>query len=206
MINAGSKKGFVPNAEKIYINKSINSKMFEDWIKDNLLPNLPRDKTCVVIIDNCATHSRISNPHPKECEPKQKLINWLKNNNIPFDNKSNKKQLFKLIKDNAPPTEYVVDKMIEAAGHLILRLPPYGADLNPIELIWAKWKQLVGKFNFRKNKPSFIRLMRNSFNKIKENFWAKMVRRTDKIAGDYWIKDGIIDNPNYDHHYHLLNV
>jgi transposase len=36
-----------------------------------------------------------------------------------------------------------VDALVEAAGCVVLRLPPYSPDLNPIEMAWAKVKSLL---------------------------------------------------------------
>ena len=35
---------------------------------------------------------------------------------------------------------YVIDKIVEEAGHRVLRLPPYHCQYKPIKLIWAQLK------------------------------------------------------------------
>ncbi len=42
IIHAGSKDGFVPNAELILVNKELNGENFEKWISEQLLPNIPK--------------------------------------------------------------------------------------------------------------------------------------------------------------------
>lgn len=51
-----------------------------------------------------------------------------------------KSELRALILQNKPPVKYLIDEIIESAGHIVLRLPPYHPDLNPIETIWALGK------------------------------------------------------------------
>ncbi|KAJ8317682.1 hypothetical protein KUTeg_005586, partial [Tegillarca granosa] len=42
-----------------------------------------------------------------------------------------------------------IDYILREHGHKILRLPPYHADLNPIELIWADLKSYVASKNLK---------------------------------------------------------
>lgn len=44
-------------------------------------------------------------------------------------------------------TPYVIDELVKKSGRLILRLPPYHCNLNPIELVWAQVKQHVAVNN-----------------------------------------------------------
>ena len=43
-----------------------------------------------------------------------------------------------LCKTNQPSPTYAVDQTLKQHGHVAIRLPPYHAELNSIELIWAK--------------------------------------------------------------------
>jgi transposase len=54
-----------------------------------------------------------------------------------------KVQLYEIIKAYKPKYKtFLVDEIMTANGHTVLRLLPYHPDLNPTELIWAK--QWVG--------------------------------------------------------------
>jgi transposase len=44
-------------------------------------------------------------------------------------------ELLALAKANKPEPQYITDDIAKEKGHIILRLPPYHADLNPIELV-----------------------------------------------------------------------
>ena len=58
-----------------------------------------------------------------------------------------KAKLHTLIKKHTPAPVYVVDQILESHGHLGLRLPPYHANLNPIELIWGNLKGDYSRLN-----------------------------------------------------------
>ena len=55
-----------------------------------------------------------------------------------------KDELHDLIKKHTPAPVFAVDQILESHGHLGLRLPPYHADLNPIELVLGNLK---GKYS-----------------------------------------------------------
>lgn len=71
------------------------------------------------------------------------MQNWLRDNNIPFDEKMTKRELYAIILRTKPPKKYVVDKLMQEHGQEIVRLPSYHCDLNPIEYIWNLVKQRV---------------------------------------------------------------
>ena len=49
-----------------------------------------------------------------------------------------------VVMDNLPPHKHpAVRRMIEAIGCELWLLPPYSPDLNPIEMMWSKVKQLI---------------------------------------------------------------
>ena len=53
-----------------------------------------------------------------------------------------------LVMDNAAFHKNIdMQKLIENAGHILLYLPPYSPDLNPIEHKWAQAKALRKKLN-----------------------------------------------------------
>ncbi|KAJ4440794.1 hypothetical protein ANN_10640 [Periplaneta americana] len=68
VLHAGGREGWVPNclylsARNIQDSKAdshdeITGEVFENWFKTRLLQNLPRDKKCVIVMDNASYHSR----------------------------------------------------------------------------------------------------------------------------------------------------
>ena len=57
-----------------------------------------------------------------------------------------KVELLALVKLHKKPyTKYIVDEMARDHHKIVLRLPPYHCELNPIELVWAEIKNYVAK-------------------------------------------------------------
>ena len=46
-------------------------------------------------------------------------------------------ELFELCRTHRPLPTYVVDETLKQHGHTAIRMTPYHAELNSIELIWA---------------------------------------------------------------------
>jgi ribosomal protein S16 len=79
---------------------------------------------------------------------KETMKNWLRVRNIQFCDTMLKVQLYEIIKAYKPKYKtFLVDEIMAANGHTVLRLLPYHPDLNLIELIWADVKQWVGTSN-----------------------------------------------------------
>jgi transposase len=192
IIHAGNEDGFIIGAEEIFVNSEINSQLFEKWLKEKLLPNVP--PCSVIVLDNAPTHSKQYNKAPVNSDNITTIRNWLKLNNISFKQNFKKSDLLKLVKENTFNYNYNVDKIIRDSGQIPLRLPPYHCELNPIELIWAQLKELISKHNFNNNTQEFKNLISEAFAKINDNFWRKCIRHTTKIESDFWISDKIIYN------------
>ena len=48
-----------------------------------------------------------------------------------------------------PEPVYTIDQVLRENGHEAIRLPPYHADLNPIEMIWSQLKGNVPEIESR---------------------------------------------------------
>ena len=78
-----------------------------------------------------------------------------------YPNRAKNAELWELCKKEMEKHPvYKIDKIIEERGFKVLRLPPYHAELNPIELIWANVRLSPDVFN--KNGRSILGLMRLS--------------------------------------------
>lgn len=115
-------------------------------MKNHLLPNLPNNS--VLVIDNASYHNVLSIKHPTSNSRKQEMKVWLRRNNISFTDSMLKDELYSLIKlHKLLHKRYKLDELLEPKGFTVLRLLPYHADLNPIELIWGQAKQFVALNN-----------------------------------------------------------
>jgi len=166
----------------VSINNEIKSEIFENWLITKLLPQLPSKS--IVVLDNAPTHSRQINKPPVQNSNKNSIKDWLKTNNINFNNNLNKQELLKLVKENTLNKNFKVDELIKSFGHIPLRLPPYNCQFNPIEYVWAQFKKDVSKHNFNDSLTQFKNLIPKSFEKVSESFCAKCIRHVNKIESD----------------------
>lgn len=65
---------------------------------------------------------------------------------IEFDATEIKAQLLHKI-DKTKYQKKVIDEMAKEKNIIVLRLPPYHCELNPIEMIWAQLKSYVARNN-----------------------------------------------------------
>ncbi|KAH6938232.1 hypothetical protein HPB50_008045 [Hyalomma asiaticum] len=73
---------------------------------------------------------------------------WLSEKGVPWSSDIVKAEIMKLVDNvHASGDRYRVDCIAEAAGHLVVRLPPYHYQLNPIELVWSEAKGFVAAAN-----------------------------------------------------------
>jgi len=203
IIHAGSENGFVAGAEYISINSEINGQIFENWMETKLLPKLSPNS--VVIYDNASTHSVQYNKPPVKSSTVKTIKNWLLINKIEYNQSAKKQELLKLVKENTFNNNYNVDDMVNNAGHIPLRLPPYHCILNPIELVWAQLKKIISKHNFNNNTIEFKNLISSAFQKINPTFWQNCIRHVVKIESEFWIHDKIVDNHIHNEHSYCEN-
>lgn len=149
VLHAGSRHGFIPGAALIFKAKSVsgdyhsemNHANFMKWLQEMLIPNLPANS--VLVLDNVAYHNVQVYLCPTSATRKAEIQEWLRRNNIQYDHKMLKPELLQLCKVYKQQPLYAVDEVLARYGHKALRLPPYHADLNPIELIWGNLKGIV---------------------------------------------------------------
>lgn len=106
------------------------------------MPNLPEKS--VLVIDNASYHNVTVERNITSESLKLAMTKCLKEKDIPFQESMTKPELYKIIKDNKYrfPVVYKLDRLLEAHGHKVLRLPPYHPDFNPIEKICASVKKM----------------------------------------------------------------
>ena len=95
----------------------------------------------LIVIDNAPCHSQQLERIPTMNSTKQYMQDWLTAHEIPFPEHALKRELHALIRASNPTQKYAVDEMAKAAGHEVVRLPPYHCELNPIELAWSQVKK-----------------------------------------------------------------
>ena len=79
-----------------------------------------------------------------------------------------KVELLELYKMHRPLPTYVVDETLKQHGHTAIRLHPYYAELNSIELIWAMLKGKVAMSNLTLKKKDVKKLTEDAFESIRQ--------------------------------------
>lgn len=180
ILHAGSKDGFVRNAELVFRSKSnsddyhqeMNGDAFLQWFNEQFLPNLSPN-SCI-IMDNASYHSMREDEVPTMKSRKAVMQQWLTANKINFTPKMIKVQLYALIKEHKPRcTKYIIDEMAIKHGHFILRLPPYHPELNVIELIWAAIKGEVAMKNTTFKTKDVETLLHDAITHVTAESWRK---------------------------------
>jgi hypothetical protein len=101
---------------------------------------------------------------PRTSSRKEDIQNWLRNQNISFEDSFSKKKNLQLVKHYLTDDSIIseTDEILKAEGHTVLRLPPYNCQYNPIELWWADFK--------------------NYYNKHIPSVWRELQRKSVKIC------------------------
>ncbi|KAM7301997.1 uncharacterized protein ISCGN_017514 [Ixodes scapularis] len=157
IVHAGSKEGFDVGAAEVFqakkgsgdYHQEMNGQRFEEWFTKKLLPNLkPRG---VAVMDNASYRSVKLHSLPRTSTKKLGIHQWLSNNGIASDMSMLKVELLNLVskaKAARPELEkYHIDTIAEHHGHIVLCLPLYHCELNPIELPWSQVKGEVASQN-----------------------------------------------------------
>ena len=84
---------------------------------------------------------------PTMSSRKQQMHDWSMAKGIEYPESALKREVFQLVCASNPKTKFAVDEMAKAAGHEVVRLPPYHCELNPIELAWSQVKHYIKNNN-----------------------------------------------------------
>ena len=149
----------------------MNHENFMRWVENQLLPNLP--KKCALIVDNASYHNVQVSKSPSLTTRKADMVAWLAEKHIPYESNATKPELYELIKRHKPDhIRYKLDAKLEEHGHIVLRLPPYHPELNPIEKIWAQVKRNVASRNTTFKLSNVENLTREEFGNVTVEDWA----------------------------------
>ena len=78
-------------------------------------------------------------------------------------------ELLELCRTHRPLPTYVVDETLKQHGHTAIRMPPYHAELNIIELIsWAMLKGKVARSNLTLKKKDVKKLTGDAFESFRQ--------------------------------------
>jgi transposase len=149
IVHAITHQGWVHGAKLVFQAKQrtgdyhgqMNSENFTKWFTEQLLPHIP--PRSLIVMDNAPYHNELAEdafPTPKT--RKAQLRQWLLTHHPPqYGEDMLKPELYQRCKQLCPPPPRRLDRLAEAAGHTIIRTPPYHPELQPIETVWALIKE-----------------------------------------------------------------
>lgn len=122
----------------------MNGRTFRDWFKD-VLRKLKDN--AVIIMDNAPYHSVRKKKFPNSNTWKAD-ISWLENKGEVVNATMIIPELIGIVERLRPMySQYVIDEMALEQNKVVLRLPPYHCELNPMELAWSVVKNHVMSIN-----------------------------------------------------------
>lgn len=213
IVHAGNEEGFVPNAELVYNPKTkkedyhdnMNFENYSKWVTTNLIPNLP--PRSVVVIDNASYHNVLEEAIPSTKNRKADIQEWLKKNDITYDDSMLKCELHQLVKLNRERfVKLKLDGIFNAHGHDVLRLPPYHPIFNPIENIWGIVKERVAKRNVSFKLNDVIVIAKEELSAVTPTEWRNTCAHAWKAEDELFQEDVKIDIEVEPLIIHLSNV
>lgn len=191
IVHGGGINGFINNALLIFQSdangethhKGMNYEIFSIWMVEKYLPNLP--KNSVIIFDNASYHNTQAIRAPSVNSHKRDIMNWLDDKGVAYNPFMLKKDLYaKVLEIKEANKKYKIDEIVENAGHVVLRLPPYHTELNPIEPIWTIAKDSIKQYLKNKN-DDIVQLVNEEFSKITAEDWKNSIIRVQIIERFY---------------------
>lgn len=198
ILHIGNENGFVENGLLLFegikngdYHSEMNAVTFEEWFS-KILELLPPN--AVIVMDNAPYHSRKIEKCPTSTWRKDDIKEWLHSKNITFQEHILKTELVTLVREHRPAyTKYVVDEMAAQQNKLVLRLPPYHCELNPIELIWAQIKNDVATNNTTFKLCDVKLLFQNGVNNVTVDNWRGCVKHVLTEEEKMWKLDCMME-------------
>jgi transposase len=197
----GTKERFIDDASLIFSTKNksadyhdnMNAELYEKWFEEKVLPGLT--EPTIIILNNARYHSRMVETRPSSSWTKLKISEWLQNRNIDFDPDSLKCELLEISKKYPLTKEYVVDHLVLQYGHVVLRLPPYHCQLNPIEMVWGIAKNYYDKniIKYSGKDEEVLNVWTEALNQITPEVWSNCVCHVEKLIVEAYKKEVILD-------------
>ncbi|XP_060855452.1 uncharacterized protein LOC132933150 [Metopolophium dirhodum] len=140
VLHIGSEDGFLPGGLLCFESKKntsdyhdeMNGNTFREWM-EGILPLLQPNS--VIVMDNASYHSVKLDRAPSSNAKKADIIKWLEDKGEVIKHSMVIPELLHIVKRLKPiHNKYVIDELVKAKNHTVLRLPPYHCELNPIEL------------------------------------------------------------------------
>lgn len=177
----------------------MNGNAFFEWIQ-RVLPLL-KDNS-VIVMDNAPYHSVKAELCPTLNWKKADIEKWLEEKGEFYDKPLIKVRLMEIVNRIKPRyNKYVIDEYVKEHNRVVLRLPPYHCELNPIELAWSVVKKHVKINNSTFKLKDVHKLLHDGIDRCTPEMWANFISHTKKEEEKFWkidfIVDDIMDNMGY---------
>ena len=137
----------------------------------------------VIVLDNAPYHFIMEK---KEFNPNkatvQSMKEWLRKNNIHFNDSLLRNDLKSLCKKYWEKPKNILEEELKSIGiekfgvpHILLYLPPYHPELNPIELCWARMKNFLADNPCYRVKKLEEQLIPQAMKLISSSFLSKNI-------------------------------
>ncbi|XP_022183156.1 uncharacterized protein LOC111042762 [Myzus persicae] len=195
----GSQDGFVPGGLLCFESKKntadyhdeMNGNSFRDWL-EGVLPSLKDN--AVIVMDNAPYHSVKMEKCPTTNWKKGDIITWLQSKGVEVDTTMIIPELLEEVDKIKPMyNKYVIDEMVKTNDKIVLRLPSYHCELNPIELAWAAVKKHVRDHNKTFKLQDVKILMNEGVNKVTPEMWKNFIGHVVKEEEKSWELDNKVD-------------
>ncbi|XP_060855619.1 uncharacterized protein LOC132933335 [Metopolophium dirhodum] len=184
VVHIGSAEGFVAGGLLCFESKKntsdyhdeMNGDTFFEWFC-GVLPLL-KDNS-VIVMDNAPYHSVKTEQSPTSAWKKAAIVEWLESKGVETNPSMIKFDLLKIRPKNKKK--------------IVLRLPPYHCELNPIELAWSVVKGHVKANNTTFKINDVRQLLNDGIQKVTPEMWSNFVSHTIKEEDKLWQIDYISD-------------
>lgn len=153
------------------------------------------DDNCVIVMDNAPYHSVKSEKIPNISWKKVSIINWLREKGQEVDETMVKLELLDIVKTiKQEYNTYVIDELAKKENKIVLRLPPYHCELNPIELAWSMVKHYVKVNNTTFKIEDVKKLLYEGIDRVTAENWQNFEKHTIEEETKFLNIDGTVDN------------
>jgi len=123
------------------------------------------------------------------------IINWLEKKGEIIDKPMVQTQLLERARLISPQFDkYVIDELANEQNKMVLRLPPFHGDLNPIEHVWSLLKDYVQMNNTLNDvKQLIIKGVKHIKVETWANFVWRVIEEEEKFKNIDFIIDEIVD-------------
>lgn len=117
--------------------QQVSRQTFQAWVVYQLVPFLPKD--AVVVFINVPFGKVLREDIPSLACSRESVVKSLRDRGIDFEEAASKPELIETYRAHVAKEDRSLlwlESIVEESGHVTLRMPPYLADLNPMEKVW----------------------------------------------------------------------